>query len=335
MRARPFAGAFACGLLLTVTGCAGMDRPVDISAVPPAKDPLGQLVGAKAVPADSGTDTSCGDPTVSQRPPDKLPEPGKMPRGSTMARIAQRGYLTAGVDQTTYLFGYRNPRSGVIEGFDIDVVHAIAKALFGDRDRVRFVVINSDQRVPALRSGKVDVVVRTMTTNCARKKQIGLSSVYYTAAQRLLVDKASGAKSLADLGGRKVCAAKGSTSLRTIANTPGKPVPVAVNDWADCLVLLQQGDVAGISTDDSILAGMAAQDPKTAIVGPKQESEPYAVGVGKQNGDLVRFVNGVLDQFREQTWPGSYARWIGDRLGPQPEPPAPHYPGAGKPPKET
>ena len=66
---------------------------------------------------------------------------------------------------------------------------------------------------------------------------------------------------IADLGGKKVCAAAGSTSIQNIAAAPSKPIPVSVNDWTDCLVMLQQGQVDAISTDDTILAGLAGPGP--------------------------------------------------------------------------
>ena len=60
-----------------------------------------------------------------------------MPAGSTMAKILSRGRLIVGVDQNTYLFGFRNPATGEIEGFDIDIAREVAKAIFGDRRRAR------------------------------------------------------------------------------------------------------------------------------------------------------------------------------------------------------
>lgn len=316
--------AAACTVL---AGCASAQSPVDLAKMNQVKNPIPQLVGKAALPADPGDDHSCGNPEASPRP-GSMPPPGSMPSGTTMAKIVKRGVLIAGVDQNTYLFGFRDPGTGDLEGFDIDVVHDIAAALFGDPNKVRFKVINSAQRVPALQHGDVDIVVRTMTVNCQRRKDVGFSSVYYRAKQRLLVPSTSPVTGLSGLGGQRVCAATGSTSLITIYKTPTKPIPVAVDDWSDCLVLLQQGDVAGISTDDSILAGMAAQDPNTKIVGPSQADEPYAVAVPKQNTDMERFVNGVLDQIRgDNQWRASYAKWIGDKLGPIPDPPAPTYSG--------
>jgi hypothetical protein len=86
--------------------------------------------------------------------------------------------------------------------------------------------------------------------------------------------------------------------LGAAAYPVGGPMAVAVPYWTDCLVLLQQGDVAAISTDDSILAGLAAQDPWTKIVGPRFSSEPYGLAISQQHPDFVRFVNAVLQQLR-------------------------------------
>jgi polar amino acid transport system substrate-binding protein len=66
--------------------------------------------------------------------------------------------------------------------------------------------------------------------------------------------------------------------------------PVAVPYWTDCLVLLEEGKIAAISTDDSILAGIAAQDPYTKIVGPRISDEPYGLAISRQHPDFVRFV---------------------------------------------
>jgi polar amino acid transport system substrate-binding protein len=240
-----------------------------------------------------------------------------------MAKIKARGYLIAGVDQSTFHFGYLNPLDGKIEGFDIDMVHAIAKAIFGDPDKVEFRAITDAQRIPEVRSGAVDIVAHTMTINCARLQQVDFSTVYYDAGQRVLVQSNSRVKGIDGLGGKKVCATTGSTSITNIKDAPGHPIPVAVPYWTDCLVLLQQGDVAAVSTDDSILAGLAAQDPWTKIVGPRFTSEPYGLAISQQHPDFVRFVNAVLQQLRtDGQWAASYRRWVGS---PAPAPPQAHY----------
>ena len=249
-----------------------------------------------------------GPPTVTSR--------------SFMATIRRRGYLIAGVDQNAYHFGYLNPFNGQIQGFDIDMLHAIAAAIFGNPNNIRFVAISDDQRLSAVESGEVDIVAYTMTVTCARWQDVDFSSVYFDAGQKVLVPSNSTARSLDDLGGQKICVTKGSTSLTSIVAAYGL-IPVVVTYWTDCLVLLQQGEVAAISTDDSILAGLKAQDPFTKIVGPAFEDEPYGLAISKQHPDFVRFVNAVLAQMRaDGKWADSYRRWVGPTA---PAPPRAQY----------
>jgi polar amino acid transport system substrate-binding protein len=251
--------------------------------------------------------------------------PPQVTSGSFMAKIRARGYLIAGVDQSTYHFGFLNPLDGKIEGFDIDMIQAVAKAIFGNSnpDDVHYKAISDAQRIPDILSGAVDIVAHTMTITCARLQQVDFSSVYYEAHQRVLVLKNSTAKSLTALSGQKVCATSGSDSIATIMTD--KAIPVAVPYWTDCLVLLQQGDVAAISTDDSILAGLAAQDPSTELVGGNLTNEPYGLAISKQHPDFVAFVNGVLAQLRSNgQWKASYERWIGGPI-PANDPPQAQY----------
>ena len=104
-----------------------------------------------------------------------------------MATIKARGYLIAGVDQSTYHFGYLNPLDGQIEGFDIDMIQAVAQAIFGNPDKVEYKAISDAQRIPDVANGSVDIVAHTMTITCARLEQVDFSSVYFDAHQRVLV----------------------------------------------------------------------------------------------------------------------------------------------------
>jgi polar amino acid transport system substrate-binding protein len=246
--------------------------------------------------------------------------PPQVTSGSFMEKIRARGYLIAGVDQNTYHFGFRNPFNGQIGGFDIDMIKAVAQAIFG-QPRVVYKAIPDSLREQDVESGAVDIVAHTMTITCDRLKHVDFSSVYFDAAQRVLVLKTSKATSLVDLRGQKVCATSGSDSLARIIAAGAIGVPVQY--WTDCLVLLQQGDVAAISTDDAILAGLEAQDPWTTIVGPPVSHEPYGLAILKQHPEFVRFVNAVLEQLRTNgQWAASYRHWIGPSA---PSPPQPQY----------
>jgi polar amino acid transport system substrate-binding protein len=205
------------------------------------------------------------------------------------------------------------------------MLHQVATAIFGDPNKILFKAIPDNLRIPDVTSGAVDIVAHTMTITCDRLAQVDFSTVYYDAGQRVLVPSGSRATRIGDLGRQKVCATTGSDSITNIAAAAGHPVPVAVLYWTDCLVLLQEGQVAAISTDDSILVGLAAQDPYTHVVGPRFTDEPYGLAISKQHPDFVRFVNAVLAAIRANgQWAASYAHWIG---APVPAPPPARYQG--------
>jgi polar amino acid transport system substrate-binding protein len=248
-----------------------------------------------------------------------------MPQGSYMRTIQERGKLVAGVSQDILLFGYQNPIDNQLEGFDIDMVKQVSKAIFGDENHVEYRAITNAQRIPLVQNGSVDMVALTMTINCERWQQVDFSSVYYDAGQRVLVPRNSHVQSLQDLGGKKVCAAAGTTSIDNITHAPNHPVPIAVSEFTDCMVLLQQGQVDAISTDDTILLGLAAQDPSLEVVGSKFTAEPYGMAIGQSHPEFVRFVNAVLERMRQDgTWATLYSRWLGRVSGGQP----PNPPGA-------
>lgn len=329
LRRRGTATTLAAVLLTAGCGVATGATPMVIGSSAPVTLPLPADVTSGAGPATSSgapAPQTC-NPVASYRPPATMPTPGAMPSGSTMAAIQARGKLVVGVDENTYLFGYLNASDGKVEGFDIDIAAAVATALFGTADgHLELKVITSDQRIPDLENGSVDIVVDTMTQNCARWQQIAFSTEYYTANQKVLTNKNAPYKSLDDLGGRKVCAETGSTSIDTIARTASHPVPIGVDGITDCLVMLEQGEIDAISTDDAILFGLAAQDPQTHIVGPAAEPEPYGIGVARDHVDLVRFVNGVLDQLRTGGgWAALYQKWPGRLGGAVPSPPEAVY----------
>jgi len=301
-----------------LAGCAGDSSPLPHkSGEPSASTPAS---GGAAVPDD----TSC-NPRASLRPAGALPAPGKMPAGSKMAEIQKRGRLILGTSQDTLLFSSRNPFSGKVEGFDVDMARQIAQAVFGDPDKIQIKVIGYDKRVSSVVDGSVDIVADTMTANCARWKDVDFSTIYYNAGQKVLVNSTSKATSINDLGGRKVCAASGSTSYDNIAKVPTKPIAVAKPAFGDCLVAFQQNEVDAISTDDTILAGMAAQDPYAKVVGPRFTDEPYGMATSKKTPDFTRFVNAVLEKNKQNgTWAATYKRWLG-AFGAAPQPPKAEY----------
>jgi polar amino acid transport system substrate-binding protein len=175
-------------------------------------------------------------------------------------------------------------------------------------------------------------VARNMTITCNRWKEIAFSSEYYRSGQKVLVrlgEKADGGgpiTGIEDLTGRKVCAPNGSTSMEKLRTFEGVEA-VGADTHTGCLVLFQQGAVDAITGDDTVLAGLAAQDPYAEVVqAPAFTAEPYGLGVSQEHPDFVRFVNGVLADMRSDgRWTKSYDTWLADALGKAPAPPKPVY----------
>ncbi|WP_432881934.1 glutamate ABC transporter substrate-binding protein [Kribbella sp. CA-245084] len=298
---------------------------------------------ATQIPAEPAPTTSSAAPTTtapcdkstelqSYAPEGPLPAPMHMTPNTTMADIQARGRLIAGVSADSLHLGSRNPITGQIEGFDIDMINAVADAIFGKPapgkpHKVELRVISSPQRIPSLQNKTVDIVARNMTINCDRWKQIAFSAEYYRSGQKTLVPLDSKAKSVDELSGKTICAPAGSTSLANLIKKNPKVKPVTADTDTGCLVLFQQGKAYGISGDDTVLAGDAAQDPYAMVIPNERFSEePYGLGINKDNVDFVRFVNGVLEQMKAgPDWMASYNKWLGPDLGPLQAAPTPAY----------
>jgi len=321
-RFRPAAAVIAVtASLLTacVHAAAPPNDPPSATAAWPSPPGVSTDVPVEAPPATESCDST------ASLSPGPVPTPAQMPPGSSMEAIYKRGWLKVGLDIGSNLISFRDPVSGSIEGFDVDIAKEIARGIFGDPERIEFRILNSDDRISALKDGSVDVVVKTMSITCDRLEEIAFSTVYYEASQRILTMRSSDINGVADLAGKRVCAARGTTSIARIQQRVPDAIVDTVSTWADCLVMLQQGQVDAVSTDDAILAGMAAQDPYIHVVGQSLGEEPYGIGINKDDEDMVRFTNGILEQIRNDgTWFEIYNKWL-SILGPKYYPPQAEY----------
>lgn len=309
---------------VTATGCVRFTAP---DSPPPlttatAPTPPGMIIAAPGTPPPPESDSDDCNRLASLRPI-PLPPPGQMPPRTPMAEIAANGRLIVGIDTGSNPFSFRDPLTGDLRGFDVDLAREISRAIFNDPYRIEFRVTRSADRIAVLESGRVDIVVKTMSITCDRLKQIDFSSPYYVAAQRILAVNNSTIKSAQDLARKRACVATGATSAQRLRQIVPTVSLVETATWADCLVLLQQSGVEAVSTDDAILAGLAVQDPWLQIVGPSLGEEYYGIGVRKGRDDLVRFINAVLaDLTANGRWRAISNEWLsvlGTQLGlPQP-----------------
>lgn len=306
-------GVAACGAPTRENG----DPPTTTADVPiPPNVSFDDSVGA---PSQSTGSTNCD--TSSLRPEGPLPDPGQMPEHSTMEQILRRGRLVVGTDLGSNPLSFRDPLSGDVMGFDIDVAHWVSQAIFGDPNRIDYRMVSTDDRIDALTNGTVDIVVKSMSITCERLASVDFSIPYFEASQRILAYRHTGIESASDLNGKNVCVTLSSTSANRVKELAPRAEFATTVSWADCLVMMQQGQVDAVTSDTPILAGIAAQDPWARVVGESLGAENYGVGIAKGHPDLVEFVNGVLEQRRaDGSWRSSYERWL-SVLGPGSPPP--------------
>lgn len=310
----------------TLVATAALASLAACSGVTYAKTPLPTKPATSASkPPAAAAPVSCSNPLQSYDPLPSIPTASAITDG-TLRKILDRGHLVVGTSADTYLFGARDPLSGRLEGFDIDMARAVAKSLFGDENKVQFRVITAGDRIKLLEQREVDMVARNMTMNCARWEQVAFSAEYYHSGQKVLVARGNPATTLEDLKGQRVCAPKDTSTLDNLKKVAGV-IPVPADTHTGCLVLFQQGKVDAITGDDIVLAGLAAQDPYAVVTrAPAISDEPYGLAFNKDDVYLVRYVNRVLaDMERDGRWTAIYNRWLAGALGKAPAPPKAVY----------
>ncbi len=141
-----------------------------------------------------------------------------------MAEIQTAGTITVGTKFDQRLFGQTNPRTGEVEGFDVEIAKLIVEAI-GPDVKIEFVETPSAIRETAIQEGTVQMVVATYTINDARKEKIDFAGPYYVAGQDIMVPTGNplAIGGLDDLNGKRVCSVSGSTPSRTCGPTHPRP----------------------------------------------------------------------------------------------------------------
>jgi glutamate transport system substrate-binding protein len=232
----------------------------------------------------------------------------QFPAGSTMARLQDEGQITIGVKYDVPPFGLNNPQTGEVEGFDVDLGKYIAEELGVE---ATFREATSDNRIPLLVDGTIDLILSTMTITQERDLEIDFSRPYYVANGDVLVPEDSDIRTLDDLDGQRVCTALGSTYADTIRQRAPNAELRLVDLYSECFDQIQTGAVDAVSTDDVILTGMVAQDDSLEILGLEYTTEPYGAGIQEGDTQFKRFIDDTIQQFIDDgSWQETYDKWV-------------------------
>jgi glutamate transport system substrate-binding protein len=213
-------------------------------------------------------------------------------------------------------------------GMDVDVATYIADKLGTPADKITWVQAPSAQRETLIETGQVDLVVATYSITDSRKEKVSFAGPYFIAGQDLLVraddTSITGPESME---GKNLCSVTGSTSAQKVKDKyPGVNLQ-EFGTYSECVAALVSKGVDALTTDDTILAGYAAQEQykgKLKVVGKTFSEEKYGVGLKKGDTALCQKVTDAITSMIDD---GSWQKAVDDNLGP-----AGYTPGPGNPP---
>jgi len=219
--------------------------------------------------------------------------------GKDLDAVKKKGFVQAGVNGGVFGFGMPDEK-GVWKGLDVDTARAVAAAIFGDADKVKFTPLTAQQRFTALQSGEIDVLTRNATRTLSRETQLGLNfvAVNYYDGQGFLIPKKLGVKSAKELDGATVCVLPGTTTEQNAADffrtNKMKMNPVVIESTSELAKTFFAGRCDVLTSDASQLAGTraVAPNPQDYEILPEIISkEPLAPAVRHGDDQFYDIVN--------------------------------------------
>ena len=251
--------------------------------------------------------------------------------GPSVEALRRTGRIRIGVDESTLGFSARDPETGDLEGFEIDLARAVAERLAGDGVVVTFVPVDTRQKLALVRDGAVDLSISANSMSCDRWEDVAFSAEYFTANQVFLTRRDHPLEDLEDVASSRICMTTASSSARMLTRLVPAAEQVLRPTRADCLVALQLGEADAYFGHDSFVVGMLEQDPTLDLVPgllPAAETvSHYGIAVNRDRPDLAMAVNAALaDIVADGTWAELHDRLAATLPAiPPAEPPTPRY----------
>ncbi len=246
----------------------------------------------------------------------------------TLGKITERGSIVLAYRESSVPFSYLDGPGKPI-GFGVDIANKVAEAIrqaSGKKDlRIEYQAVTSQNRVPLVANGSVDLECGSTTNNAARAKEVAFAVNYFYASSRLLVKKSSGIHKLGDLAGKAIATTTGTTTfgqLRKLSLERNLNLSVVpAKDHADGFLLLESGRAQAFAMDDILLAGLMlnAKNPDDyAIVGEPLQVEAYACMLRKDDPAFKKLVDSTLTaMMKSGEFEKLYKKWFMSPIPPR------------------
>lgn len=230
----------------------------------------------------------------------------------TLDEVKKRGKLIAGVKTDFPPFGYVDS-SGKNLGFDVDVAHIFAKTLFDDENKVELVAVTSGNRIPFLQSGKIDIIIASVTVTDERRQVVEFSDPYFMSGGLLLVPKTSPIKGVEDLAGKTVAVIQGAIQDKDIEQLAPKADRVKFGKVSEAVLAVKGGRAEAFSQDDILILTLAKENPDLKAVGKPFTPRPYGIAVRKGEMEFVKWVNDQLAKLKKDgTYDKLWKKYFGE-----------------------
>lgn len=248
---------------------------------------------------------------------------GAMAQSDTLAKIKSSGVVTIGARDSQIPFSYKPMGSGDPVGFTNDIclkiVDAIKTKLAMPKVEVRYMILNSTNRIPLLTNGSVDLDCATTTNTVQRQQQVAFAPSHFVTSITAAVKKNSGINTLADLNGKTVSTVAGSTGVQLLRGYRRsgniEVTDLAAKDTADGFLMLASDRTAAYILDDVQLAGLIATSPKPddfkILTQESLRQEPYGIMYRKDDPQFKELVDqSVTDTITSGAIQEIYAKWF-------------------------
>ena len=246
----------------------------------------------------------------------------------TLKKIKDTGVIALGHRESSIPFSYYDQNQQVVgysREFQLKVVDAVKKKLNLPNLQVKNIPVTSQNRIPLVQNGTVDIECGSTTNNAERQQQAAFSDTIFVIGTRLMTKKDSGVKDFADLKGKTVVTTAGTTSerlLRKMNNDKQLGMNIiSAKDHGDSFNTLESGRAVAFMMDDALLAGeraKAKQPGEWVIVGTPQSEEAYGCMMRKGDTDFKKVVDDAISQVEKSGEAAKiYAKWFENPIPPK------------------
>lgn len=246
----------------------------------------------------------------------------------TLEKAKTTGKFTLAYRESSIPFSYLG-EDGKPLGFGWEMCKLIAEEVKKQTGRKDLVVesqaVTSQNRIPLIQNGTVDVECGSTTNNSERGKQVTFAINYFYTGTRFLVKADSGIKSINDLKGKKVVSTTGTTNYQILRNLNDEKKYgfelLGAKDHADALLMVESGMANAFGMDDILLYGLKAsskESAKLAVVGESIQVEPYAIMFRKDDPKFQALVNKVItNSIKTGEFEKAYKKWFQTNIPPK------------------